>query len=107
MSSDQTAFYSRHVFFCTNRRDDDRPCCGNHPMTQWRDHAKDRVKALGLAVQGGVRINNAGCLGRCEEGPLLVVYPDGVWYTCHSEADIDEIVDSHLKGGRVVERLRR
>jgi (2Fe-2S) ferredoxin len=71
-----------------------------------RKHAKARVKALGLAGPGGVRVNKAGCMDRCEEGPTVVVYPEGVWYTYADEDDIDEIVDEHLAHGRVVERLR-
>jgi (2Fe-2S) ferredoxin len=64
------------------------------------------VKAKGLAGEGRVRVNTAGCLDRCEEGPCVVVYPEGVWYTYVDKADIDEIVEEHLVNGRVVERLR-
>ncbi len=71
-----------------------------------RDYAKQRIKALGLAGQGGVRINTAGCMDRCEEGPVLVVYPEGVWYTYVDREDIDEILEQHIVGGRPVERLR-
>ena len=55
---------------------------------------------------GGVRVNKAGCLDRCAGGPVIVVYPEEVWYSYVDHDDIDEIVDSHLKNGRVVERLR-
>jgi (2Fe-2S) ferredoxin len=71
-----------------------------------RDYCKKRVKSLGLSGEGKVRVNNAGCLDRCEEGPVVVVYPDAVWYTYVDEKDIDEIIDEHLVGGRVVERLK-
>ena len=54
---------------------------------------------------GKVRINMAGCLDRCDEGPCMVVYPDAVWYTYVDRSDIDEIIDEHLKHGRVVRRL--
>ena len=74
--------------------------------TQLRDYAKNRVKALGLAGKGKVRVNKAGCLDRCDEGPVIVVYPEEVWYTYVDKADIDEIIEEHLKHGRVVERLR-
>ena len=53
-----------------------------------------------------MRINKAGCLGRCDDGPVLVVYPDNVWYTYLDEEDVDEIIDQHLVHGRIVERLR-
>ena len=69
-------------------------------------YAKSKVKALKLAGPGKVRINQAGCLDRCEEGPVIVVYPEEVWYTYVDKADIDEIVEEHLVNGRVVERLR-
>jgi (2Fe-2S) ferredoxin len=69
-------------------------------------YAKGRIKALGLNGKGQVRINKAGCLDRCEEGPVLVVYPEAVWYTYVDREDIDEIIDLHVVGGEVVERLR-
>jgi (2Fe-2S) ferredoxin len=71
-----------------------------------RDYAKSKVKALGLSGEGRIRINQAGCLDRCEEGPCVVVYPDAVWYTYVDHADIDEIIEEHLQQGRVVERLK-
>ena len=73
---------------------------------QMRDYAKQRVKELGLAGPGKARINQAGCLDRCEEGPVVVVYPEEVWYTYVDRADVDEIIEEHLVNGRVVERLR-
>ena len=71
-----------------------------------RDYAKARVKELGLAGKGKVRVNQAGCLDRCAEGPVVVVYPEAVWYTYVDEADVDEIITEHLVHGRVVERLK-
>lgn len=71
-----------------------------------REYAKARIKAMGLAGKGRVRINQAGCLDRCEEGPIIVVYPEGVWYTYVDEHDVDEIVQEHLIHGRIVKRLR-
>ena len=55
---------------------------------------------------GKIRINQAGCLDRCELGPVLVIYPEETWYTYVDESDIDEIVEEHLVHGRVVERLK-
>lgn len=69
------------------------------------DHMKARVKKLRLSGEGKVRINRAGCLDRCNEGPLLVVYPQAIWYTFIDNADIDEIIESHLISGKIVERL--
>jgi (2Fe-2S) ferredoxin len=101
-------YYRRHLFFCTNQRPDgaDRPSCGLCDSARIRAYAKSRIKALGLAGEGQIRVNTAGCLDRCEEGPCLVVYPDGVWYTYIDEEDIDEIIQSHILEGQPVERLR-
>ena len=97
--------FKYHVFACFQKRPDGHPrgCCaskGAHPL--W--------ERLGVAVQDknlpDVRVNYAGCLGACDQGPLMVVYPQGVWYSVKTEADIDEIVASHLVGGTVVERLK-
>ena len=100
------SYYRRHVFFCTNKRDDGTACCQNHDATRMRGHAKALVKELGLAGKGGVRVNSSGCLDRCAEGPCVVVYPEGVWYTYVDEKDVEEIVREHLVHGRPVERLR-
>jgi (2Fe-2S) ferredoxin len=100
------SYYRHHVFFCQNQREGPKACCANHDAAGMRDYCKGRVKALGLAGAGKVRVNQAGCLDRCEEGPVLVVYPDETWYTYVDRADIDEIIDEHLVNGRVVERLR-
>jgi (2Fe-2S) ferredoxin len=100
------SYYTHHVFFCCNQRDGERPCCNDKGASTLRDYAKQRVKALDLAGKGGVRINQAGCLDRCEEGPCIVVYPDETWYTYVDEHDIDEIIEEHLQHGRVVERLK-
>lgn len=69
------------------------------------DYMKKRVKKQGLAGAGKVRVNRAGCLDRCAVGPVMVVYPDAVWYTFIDESDIDDIIDSHLMQGKIVERL--
>lgn len=100
------SFYKHHVFFCTNQRDDGRPCCQDHNAQEMRDYAKQRVKQLGLSGKGKVRINNAGCLDRCDDGPVMVVYPEAVWYTYVDKDDIDEIIVEHIQGGRVVDRLK-
>ncbi|TVR93743.1 MAG: (2Fe-2S) ferredoxin domain-containing protein [Wenzhouxiangellaceae bacterium] len=108
MATEVVSFYRQHLFFCTNQRPDgaDRPSCGSCDSAQMRAYVKARVKELGLAGAGQVRVNTAGCLDRCEQGPCLVVYPDGIWYTFVDEDDLDEIIQSHLVENRVVERLR-
>jgi len=68
------------------------------------DYAKARAKKLGLKDLG-VRINMAGCLGQCAAGPVAVVYPESVWYTCKTEQDVDAILEQHVIGGKVVSHL--
>jgi (2Fe-2S) ferredoxin len=99
-------YYRYHVFFCCNQRTDGRPSCNDHSSQAVRDYAKARVKELGLAGKDSVRVNQAGCMDRCEEGPVLVVYPEGVWYTYVDQHDVDEIIEEHLVHGRIVDRLR-
>jgi (2Fe-2S) ferredoxin len=97
--------YKHHVFFCCNKRDGNRDCCENTGADRLRAYAKDRIAALGPTAESEIRINRAGCLNRCDTGPVLVVYPDNVWYTYMDESDVDEIIDEHLVNQRVVERL--
>lgn len=100
-------YYQRHLFFCTNQRADGSACCAKLGAQALRDYAKQRTKELGIAgKQGCVRVNTAGCLNRCDEGPVAVVYPDDVWYTYVDREDVEEIVVEHLLHGRVVERLK-
>lgn len=99
------SYYQRHIFFCTNQRDGGESCCADHAAQQAFEHCKAQAKAQGLLGVGKVRVNRAGCLDRCAGGPVAVVYPEGVWYTYVDQADIDEIVTSHLAKGVVVERL--
>ncbi|THF64053.1 (2Fe-2S) ferredoxin domain-containing protein [Pseudothauera nasutitermitis] len=100
------SYFKHHVFFCCNQRKPGETSCNDHHATEMQTYAKDRIAALGLKGRGNVRINKAGCLGRCDDGPVLVVYPDETWYTYVDREDIDEIIESHLANGRVVERLR-
>lgn len=99
------SYYQRHIFFCLNQRDNGEACCAQHDAQAGFDRCKSQVRAAGLNGPGQVRVNKAGCLDRCAGGPVAVVYPDAVWYSYVDQHDIDEIVDSHLKKGVVVERL--
>lgn len=98
-------YFQRHIFFCLNERQNNEACCAQHNAQAAFDRCKSRVKELGLAGPGQVRVNKAGCLDRCSGGPVAVVYPEGVWYSYVDQDDIDEIVESHLKNGQVVSRL--
>ena len=99
------SYYKYHVFFCTNLRESGEQCCEQCNAAGIRDYAKSRIKELGLSGEGKIRINTAGCLDRCELGPVLVVYPEDTWYTYIDREDIDEIIEHHLIGGKVVKRL--
>ncbi len=100
------SYYQRHVFFCVNQRAPGEQCCNNHCAEEMRLYAKAKVKTLELSGKGKVRVNSAGCLDRCTEGPVMVVYPEEVWYTYVDKEDIDEIIEEHIQHGRVVERLK-
>jgi (2Fe-2S) ferredoxin len=91
------SYYRHHIFFCLNQRENGEAACAQRGAQAAFDYCKASVKNAGLAGPGGVRVNKAGCLDRCAGGPVAVVYP---------EADIDEIVQSHLVKGQPVERLR-
>jgi (2Fe-2S) ferredoxin len=102
--ADPAPYYQRHVFCCVNVREPGhkRGCCSDKGSAALRDYMKAKCKALGPRA---VRVNQAGCLDRCELGPCIVVYPEGVWYSVRTEADIDEIVATHLVAGGRVRRL--
>jgi (2Fe-2S) ferredoxin len=99
------AYYKRHIFLCLNQRPNDEACCAQASSQAGFDHCKNQIKQLGLSGPGQVRVNKAGCLDRCAGGPVAVVYPEGVWYNFVDNSDIDEIVQSHLRDGQVVQRL--
>lgn len=97
-------FYDCHVFCCTNLREPGhkRGCCAEKGAEALRAHMKKRAAELNIPR---ARVNSAGCLDRCELGPVLVVYPDNVWYHYETEADIEEILQSHVIGKKPVTRL--
>ncbi|MFW5431813.1 MAG: (2Fe-2S) ferredoxin domain-containing protein [Methylophilaceae bacterium] len=97
--------YKHHIFFCLNQRPDGEACCQDKGAEAVFDYMKAKIKKLGLRGEGKVRINRAGCFDRCSKGPLMVVYPEAVWYTFVDQDDVDEIIESHLMNDKVVERL--
>jgi (2Fe-2S) ferredoxin len=98
--------YERHVFVCENVREDSDPrgCCSRGGAGEIIGRLKRLVAEAGL--KGRVRINRSGCLGRCANGPSVVVYPEAVWYAGVTPADCDEIFSEHLFNGRPLQRLR-
>jgi (2Fe-2S) ferredoxin len=103
-TEDPPPYYLRHVFCCTNQRDTGhvRGCCQDKGSGALRNYMKARAKEMKLRR---VRINASGCLDRCELGPTLVIYPEGVWYSYQTEADLDEILEVHVRDGGRVDRL--
>ena len=99
------SYYHKHVFFCNNIREDEsnKPCCGKQAEVKaLREYARKKLKNLGIS---SIRTSLSGCLGRCSEGPLLVIYPDGVWYKYSSEQDIDDIIEASVLNTNVVDKL--
>ena len=98
------AYYRLHVFCCTNERPESHPrgSCAASDGVKLRNYMKVRAKELGL---GRVRINSAGCLDRCELGPVAVIYPEGIWYKMETFEDVDAILTDHLQNGVPVARL--
>lgn len=99
------AKFERHIFICTNQRDASAPrgSCTHDGKGELHGLFKEKTAEAGL--KNTVRANKAGCLEQCEHGPVVVVYPEQVWYGFVQPADVDEIVREHLVGGRPVERL--
>ncbi len=105
LPTDLPPYFEAHVFICCNRRPEDNPrgSCAAKGAEGLRDYMKARAKELGLS---DVRINMAGCLDRCEHGPVVVIYPEGVWYKVENPADVDAVLERHLRdGGRVPELM--
>ncbi|MGD0761142.1 MAG: (2Fe-2S) ferredoxin domain-containing protein [Candidatus Sulfotelmatobacter sp.] len=97
--------FEHHIFVCGNQRPDGHPrgCCD--PQGQAKLQKLFKLKLAERGLKGRVRANQSGCLDQCEHGPNIVVYPEAVWYGGVTEADVDEIIDSHIVGGKPVERL--
>ena len=97
--------YKRHAFACYTQRPPSHPrgsCGANGAQPLW-DQLSKKLEADGLLAENG--FTAAGCLGFCSAGPVMVIYPEGVWYRPTTPEDIDEIVESHFKQGKLVERL--
>ena len=106
MSAEPALYYTKHLFVCTNQKDAGKQCCANSGAAPFFDYLKKKLLALELHGVGKFRVSKSGCLGRCSEGPCIVIYPEGIWYTYSSCADIDEIIASDLLAGEVVSRLQ-
>ena len=99
------AKFQRHIFICINERDDSDPrgCCANKGSVDVAAAFKKKLYDRGHKRL--VRANKAGCLDQCALGVTVVVYPEAVWYGGVTVEDVDEIIQRHIEGGEVVERL--
>ncbi len=98
-------YYTKHVFVCTNQKAGGKVCCGQAGGDDTFNYLKTKLHELGLYGPGQYRVSKSGCLGRCQQGPCLVIYPEGIWYTYSSLADVDEIISNYLMKGITVRRL--
>ena len=97
--------FEKHIFICGNHRPPDHPrgSCDPEGRAELQKLFKQKLAERGL--KGKVRANQSGCLDQCEHGPNLVIYPEGAWYGGVTLSDVEEIIESHVVGGRPVERL--
>lgn len=97
------SFYKKHIFFCTNqRKDKNKRSCGSEEVNNLRTYMKEKIKAAGIK---GVRVNSSGCLNRCKKGPLMVIYPEGLWLQVTNKKDIDLIIEKYLINNRLTKKL--
>lgn len=98
--------FTHHIFVCCNRREpgNSRGCCDPEGAGRLRDLFKAETKKRGLTPL--VRANQAGCLDQCELGPVVVIYPQAIWYGNVQPEDVPRIIEETVIHGRVVEELR-
>ncbi|WP_367606463.1 ferredoxin [Legionella sp. W05-934-2] len=99
------SYYQKHVFVCNNQKMNGKKCCADSGAADAFSYVKERLMQLDRHGPDKIRVSKSGCLGRCAMGPCLVIYPEGVWYTYQNQADLDEIVQTHLIEGMPVPRL--
>jgi (2Fe-2S) ferredoxin len=104
--NNQMTHYKKHVFVCTNQKVNGKKCCELGNGSSFCAYLKQKVADLGLSGKDKIRVSASGCLGRCAEGPCLVIYPEGNWYTYRSQEDIDAIVKQHILDGEIIDRLK-
>jgi (2Fe-2S) ferredoxin len=95
--------FQHHVFVCTQEKPEGVPCCASSSSLQVLQALEREVLAQGL--DDDVQITTCGCMGLCDDRPVIIVYPEGTWYRKIQEEDVPELVASHLGAGKVVNRL--
>lgn len=99
------SYYTKHVLLCTNQKAAGKSCCANTGGEEFFRYMKSKLSELGLHGPGKIRISQSGCLGRCNSGPCIVIYPEGVWYSYASYSDIDKIIAGPLLTDQIVDEL--
>ncbi len=99
-------YYKKHLFICTNQKADGKQCCQQADAEAMFHYAKAKLKQASQQGPGLCRVSKSGCLGRCEEGPVAVVYPEGTWYSYQDSDDMDKIIESDLLQGKIVNALK-
>lgn len=97
--------FKRHIFVCINQRTPDDPRGSCSKLGSEALHARFKAEAKRLNLKDVVRANKAGCLDHCAQGPSVVIYPEGVWYSVKTDADVTEIMERHVLNGEIVTRL--
>lgn len=100
------SFYQKHIFICTNQKEDNKKCCFQGDAFSAWEYFKEKLAKLNLSGPGKIRVSRSGCLGRCGLGPCIVIYPEGTWYTYKSIEDLDRIIENHLIKNEILAELR-
>lgn len=96
---------TKHIFICEFARNpkSDKPSCGQAAMG-YKRHLKEKLNQAGMAKN--IRINGAGCIGVCEHGPAMVIYPKAVWYGNIKEEDLDTIFKKSIINNEEISALK-
>ncbi len=92
------SYYQKHIFICANQKEGGKKCCAQGEGEAMSHYAKEWVSQQGLNGPGKIRVSRSGCLGRCAEGPCMVIYPEGKWYSYSCQTDIEKILRDHCLG---------
>ena len=95
--------FEKHIFICTNQKGEGKACCGEERGMELVKRFKELISEKGL--KGRVRAQRSGCLDACQQGPALVIYPEGTYYGFVKPEDVERIIDEHIIGGKVIEEL--
>ena len=98
-------FYQKHIFVCTNQKDAGKKCCGAAGSSAIAAYMKEKLVAQGDWGPGKIRVTPSSCLGRCQKGPCVLVYPDNLWYRIENFSDADTILQN-LEMGQPVKKLQ-